>query len=397
MLIFHSVVPPSHARDWQRNGHFNDRALGLYLSVQLVTITKLGAQLTPKLFSNMESSSRAILFGVAMMIILLALVNQHDSAESIIVAGSETSMALYDVTWKDENRPDLSQWEGCTIEPISSRQPRRLKPFWVPMYPYSDENIIGNLILLLTGTPRTAHKNFYARGRGFKKCAKGNTVTITCEQFHPVVGISPPPENLSGHYQAKILMGMRNPLTGIPAHHHTKATLYHGATTQVEIDEWRHFRDMYFMSTVKDQWRAVLTTWKEMKGYDHTPMYLPLEHLVDPAKGPALTEQLANELRAAGYSVTTNPACAWYKAVKSKLSGQYHPHYDYVRTYIPSLTEAQKVQLVDELNDIRTMYGTGDSLLDQLLAEYIDTIQRDKRNDTPWVNRTISSTKNGGR
>jgi hypothetical protein len=345
--------------------------------------------------SNMEPH-RAVVFGVVILIFLLALVNQHDSAESIIAAASENSMSLFDVTYKDENRPDLSPWEQCSIDSISATQPGNLKAFWVPMFPNSDAGMIGTLIRLLTNSPN-GHKNYYARATGLKKCKSSNSVTITCEQIHPIVGIGPPPEKQTGSYQSKILLGMRNPLTGIPAHHHSKAILYHSATSQVDIDEWRQFRDQYFIPGVKDQWRRLLTTWKEMEGYDHKPLYLPFEHLLDSVKGPALTERLADELRAAGYVVVSNASCVWYTAVKDQLGGPNHPHYDYVQTYIPSLTQEQKVQLMDELKDIRTIYGTDDSSLDQLLTEYIDTVLKEKRTDIPWVNQTISTTKHGGR
>jgi hypothetical protein len=192
---------------------------------------------------------------------------------------------------------------------------------------------------------------------------------------------------------------MRNPLMVIPAHHHNKAIKYHGATAQVPIDEWRQFRDQYFMTSVRGDWRRLLTTWKEMEGYDHEPFYLPYEHLLDVTKGPVLTGQLANVLKAAGYQVVTNTGCVWYQAVHDQLLNsssssrqqqQRHPQYDYVDGYIPSLTREQKVALVEELHDIQTTYPT-DQALHELLSEYMDQVQREERTDIPWVNQTASS------
>jgi hypothetical protein len=360
---------------------------------------------------NMESAQRVVVLGVILLILLLALVNQRDNAESIMTtlttAADERSASLlsvFDVTYQEENRPDLRQWEGCTIDsiPSSSTQPDELKAFWVPMFPNSDAGIVGNLIRLLTNSPN-GHKNYYASAPGLKKCRGGGSRTISCEQIHPVVGIGPPPERQTDRYQSKILLAMRNPLMAIPAHHHSKAVKYHGATAQVPIDDWREFRDQYFMTSVQDGWRRVLTTWKEMEGYDHEPFYLPYEHLLDVTKGPVLTGQLANVLKTAGYQVVTNTGCVWYQAVHDQLNSssreqqqQRHPQYDYVDGYIPSLTREQKVALVDELNDIHTTYPT-DQALHELLIEYIDQVQREVRTDIPWVNQTASSsTTNGG-
>lgn len=144
------------------------------------------------------------------------------------------------------------------------------------------------------------------------------------------------------------------------------------------------------MPGVKDAWRKLLTTWIEMEGYDHQPLYLPLEHLLDPVKGPALTERLAQELRQAGYLVVQNTSCVWYNTIKDQFDGPNHPHYHYVKYYIPALTKEQKMELINEFNDLRTIYGKNDPSLDQLLIEYIDAVQKEKRTDTPWVNQTAT-------
>jgi hypothetical protein len=149
---------------------------------------------------NMESAQRAVVLGVILLILLLALVNQRDNAESIMTTltderSSASLLSVFDVTYHDENRPDLSQWEGCTIDsiPPSSSRLDELKAFWVPMFPNSDAGIVGNLIRLLTNSPN-GHKNYYASAPGLKKCRGGGSRTVSCEQIHPVVGIGPPPE-----------------------------------------------------------------------------------------------------------------------------------------------------------------------------------------------------------
>lgn len=378
---------------------------------------------------NMESAQRFVVFCVAILILLLALVNQSENAETIMISETSSSLSVaattttttvspvFDTTYQEDDRPNLSQWEGCTIDNHAiTSQPKILKAFWVPMYPNSDGGIVGHMIRLLTNSP-AGHKNYYASMPGLKKCKSKSSVTISCEQIHPVVGIGPPPEMQTARYQKKVLLGMRHPLTGIPAHHHAKAVKYHGATAQVDIDSWRSFRDRFFIDSVHDSWRHLLATWKELgdgggKYYDPEPFYLPYEHLLDVTKGPALTEQLASILRTAGYNVvaTNNTGCVWYHAVRKRLQqrpmttttaepGQQqqqqqqplrHPHYDYADSYIPSLTREQKIALIDELNDIRKAYPT-DLVLNELLAEYITTVQNDPRVDTPWVNQTITT------
>jgi hypothetical protein len=377
----------------------------------MVTISTSSSRRTRRevLRQSMESAQRIVVLGVVILILLLALVNQHDNAQSSIMLSTSSSedqtslSAVFDVTYHDESRPDLSQWEGCTFDRLSSPQPDGLKTFWVPMYPNSDGGMIGNLIRLLTENPK-AHKNYYAKAPGLKKCISAGSITISCEQVHPVVGIGPPPEQQISRYQPKILLGIRHPLTAIPAHLHDKAVKYHGATKQVDIDEWRNFRDAHFANVVRDSWRWTLSTWKELGGnvyYEPEPFYLPYEHLLDAMKGPALTERLAVVLRTAGYHTVTNTGCVWYHAVKDKLlrpigndadaavtqQPQRHPHYDYADSYIPSLTREQKVALMDELNDIRQTYPT-DRSLNELLAEYIDIVQNERRTDIPWVNQT---------
>lgn len=139
--------------------------------------------------NDMDISQRAVVLGVVILLLLLALVNQRDNAESIIAASSENSLSLFDVTYKDDEttRPDLSPWEGCTIGTITARQPKTLKAFWVPMFPDSDAGIIGTMVKMLTNSP-FGHKNYYAKGPDLKKCKSSSSVTISCEQIHPVVG-----------------------------------------------------------------------------------------------------------------------------------------------------------------------------------------------------------------
>jgi len=86
----------------------------------------------------------------------------------------------------------------------------------------------------LTGLS-SGSKSYYAKSKGTKKCA-GTTMTVTCEQIHPIVGIGPAPEQQASKYQSNIVFPIRNPITAIPAHHQAKAVSSIHVLYSVNVD-----------------------------------------------------------------------------------------------------------------------------------------------------------------
>jgi hypothetical protein len=247
------------------------------------------------------------------------------------------------------------------------------KPFWVPSYPNSDMGIFKDLVIRLTGET-TAAKSYYAQSKTFKKCF-GNTRTFTCEMIHPIVAIGPSPEQQTAKFQSRIILPIRNPITLFPAHHQSKAEQYHGATTQVNISEWRAVRDEYYQKSLQE-WKHLIQTWKSMPGYDPediVALYVVYEHFFRPDTGPAQVRALGELLSLAGFPLvavddhrTTKESyeCIWYASMHHK---KYYP-YD---GYRPSFRKEQIQYVVQFLIQMQTEFQS-DVKLVQILQEYIE-------------------------
>jgi hypothetical protein len=253
------------------------------------------------------------------------------------------------------------------------------KPFWVPSYPNSDMGIFKDLVIRLTGES-TAAKSYYAQSKAFKKCF-GNTRTFTCEMIHPIVSIGPPPEQQASKFQNQIILPIRNPITLFPAHHQSKAEQYHGATTQVNISEWRAVRDQYYQSSLVE-WKILIQTWKSMPGYDGgIVLYVVYEHFFRADTGPAQVQALGRVLQSAGFplaAVGEDPStnnnkdnlqhhfyeCTWYATMRHRKSYAHD-------TYRPSFRREQMQIVIQFLRDMQTEFQN-DTQLVQILQEYIE-------------------------
>jgi hypothetical protein len=300
--------------------------------------------------------------------------------------------------------PDL---DGCTVGPATALelpQSSTNKPFWVPSYPASDNGLFAALVIGLTGDVSSNAKSYYASSPVLKKCFNKNaraSMTVTCQQLHPIVGIGPLPENQADKFQQKIIMPIRNPMSCIPEHYQQKAYMYHNAQGQVTIEDWRSFRDQWLTKTVISEWKSVITTWKNMKEYEGVGLYVPFEHIMDIVRGPIIVNELATILRNRGFPVVPSDdvKCVWYKVTKShfqaainesknrNLPPQQILQYPFAIDYIPRYTALQKEYMIAELKSLSDIYPD-DTILISILNEYIQQIQQSTINDRP-ANMTV--------
>jgi len=278
---------------------------------------------------------------------------------------------------------DLSRFESCTVAPIADIPDKEtlmnLKPFWVPSFPASDDGLFRKLVAGLTDSKATS-KSYYAKAKGLRKC-KGNTPTAACEQIHPVVGIGPPPDEQASKFQSQLIVMIRNPATAIPAHHQTKAVLYHEQEGQVALDGWREFRDTFLEQGLFQNWKSVVDAWSAMTSYT-IGLYVPFEHLVDIERGPDLAVKLGTMLRRAGFPVVAENdiPCVWFNAVQHLLRYKGHRHYGFATDYLPGYTAEEKHYMLEQLHDMQQEYRTDEALV-ALLDEYREEIETDTATD----------------
>lgn len=348
------------------------------------------------IMTDLTTTRKALLPIAAIFAILLVVIsmNKEESAigfELLTTTGSQTKDRF--TLLKDsslEDKVTLSAFEGCTVTEILplDQVPANI-PFWVPSYPGSDNSVVAALVTSLTGT-MTAAKSYYASSPGLKKCFSSSSLTVTCEQIHPIVSIGPPPERQSHKFQKQILLPIRNPMSAIPEHFQGKAVRYHGVQGQVQIDDWRHFRDQWLEPNAIDGWKSIITTWKNMTEYDGVGLYLPYEHLMDVKKGPELVSKLAAVIRGAGFPVApeSDVACVWYRAVRHHLLAKTK-FYEYADDYIPRYTSPQMDYMAGELTQLQNLYPN-DAALVAILKEYVTEIELTAATDQPWENRTTN-------
>lgn len=351
-----------------------------------------------------SKSQRWSVFGMTSLLILilllLVMVSVRQEQNTMEYTAKDTGNL---VTAKDMATPiELpAHLEGCTVGDAIVTDPQPTKPFWVPSYPASDNGLFAALVVALTGNVASHAKSYYASSPTLKKCfSRGGAEsrTITCQQLHPIVGIGPLPEKQVDKFQPHVIMPMRNPLTGAPEHYQQKAVLYHGATQQVPVQDWRSYRDEWFQKTIVSGWESVVTTWKDMKEYQGIALYVPLEHVLDVNRGPQVVEQLATLLRTAGFPVVpaSDVPCAWYQVTQShfqaaidrsaegSITPQQALRYPFATDYIPGYTAQQKAYMITEIQQLQRQYPD-DFALQSLLNEYVLEIQETEANDIPFV------------
>jgi hypothetical protein len=312
------------------------------------------------------------------------------------VVGIIVFFVVYNSSGSEETRASSSSHnhhiatlDECKLSPIvppSAEAAAKARPFWVPSYPSSDLGVVSAMVMHMTGE-FTASKNYYASSPIQKKCHSAQSVTVICEQIHPIVGIGNAPLMQANKYNPQLIFPLRNPKSAIPQHVQDKAVKYHNQQGQISLDYWRDFRDGWLEKAAVQEWASVIGTWKNYTPYSTVePLYMPYEDLLNATAGIALVTQLATIIRDAGFAVVsptnaTDMKCVWYQAMKWHLQ-QKQPLYEYATNYIPAYTKAQKTFLSQQLAQLRDLYPT-DVALTAILNRYVADIRADPINDAP--------------
>jgi hypothetical protein len=339
-----------------------------------------------------------------LLLLLLVIASIRQERNEIEIT---TSPDVYMKTAETIPPIQLPDMEGCSVGTAvvaDSSLSNNNKPFWVPSYPASDNSLFAALVIALTGDVGSNAKSYYASSPTLKKCftRKGYTMTITCQQLHPIVGIGPLPEKQVDKFQPLVIMPIRNPLTCVPEHYQLKAVMYHGETAQVSVDSWRSYRDEWLEKGIISGWKSVVTTWKDMVEYQGIGLYVPFEHVLDVHRGPIVVDQLATILRNAGFPVvpSADVSCVWYRVTKKHIQAaidrstttgmteQQLLRYPFATEYVPGYTVLQKEYMISELKQLQTMYPN-DTVLVSILDDYIHETQSTKINDQSSNNTSL--------
>jgi hypothetical protein len=273
--------------------------------------------------------------------------------------------------------PDLSRFENCTISfgQTTNLLNTSAKPLLFPSANgFNDKTVIS----LLTGG--LASRSWHASKKGLRHCIAVAGETATCMNSHPGVNIGP--ERQTRSFDARVLLGIRNPFTAFPASSNEKAIKYHGVKGQVPKNQWRGTRDDWLHASVAG-WINTIRTWKNISYYT-IGTYVPYEHWLDPQRGPALIQQIADTLRQAGFTVAPpqDIPCIWYHSTKDKYVAQKE-----FFKYVPGYTVAQRDYALAELT--RFMEETADDpVLLPILNEYYAHVQDHTRIDIVNLTQT---------
>lgn len=277
----------------------------------------------------------------------------------------------------------MEKYDNCTVPPPLGLKKLKdaipVKSIWFPSFPDSfDEKMMKRVGQLLTGM-ESSTKSYYSSTKNMKRC-KGLTPTALCMLVHPFIQTKP--ERMTEQFAPFIVMGMRNPLTAIPAHHNSKAIKYHGQVGQVSVDEWREFRDLYALSTIKS-WTHQIETWQNlMPSYYQVQLYLAYEHLMDYRRGPETIRKLAKVLKKAGFDTANADddevaTCIWYKGVGVDAIMQYERYkYEY-SNYRPFFKHEQVQAMRTELENLSLQDSVSVDLL-QILGMYMTEVVKAK-------------------
>ena len=313
-------------------------------------------------------------YAVALIVLVVVCLSglRRSSSDVLEMDTVEFSHAGSKTTLPD----DWEEWDSCVISKVdtpSSREPT--KPFWFPHYPSSSPFTKKIVEQMATGG---IVRNFYT-----KKCQPYGK-TILCDQTHPMIPIKPLPEDSSRtkEFNPLIIIPIRNPMTAQPAFQQVKAELYHHQKGQVEEESWRRTRDQWYNGTFFE-WVTMIETWKSMP-YE-VAMYLPYEHVMDPAKGPAVIKRLSGVLRNAGFPMKVadeSVPCVWYQGVGKESLITHHDYGYHYTDYLPGYTPEQKEFYLKEFALLINKFAD-DSELVGILEEYRNEVQNHMRIDKP--------------
>jgi hypothetical protein len=300
------------------------------------------------------------------------LIQEEETALS--TSGSNSKVTRKNITIEETFKiPDLSRFENCTIsfvKPTPTTLNTSAKPL---LFPSADAFNDKTVISLLTGG--LASRNWHASKKGLRHCIAVAGETAACMNGHPGVGIGP--ERQTRSYDSRVLLGIRNLFTDFPASNNVRAIKYRGVQGQVTENSWRAIRDTWFNASVAG-FKNTIRTWKNMSYYA-IGTYVPYEHWLDPDRGPAVIQQIADVLHEAGFSVAPpqDIPCIWYHSIKDKYVAEKEFY-----KYIPGYTLEQRNYALVELERFMEEMGD-DPVLLPILREYYADIQDNTRIDIP--------------
>jgi hypothetical protein len=295
---------------------------------------------------------------------------------------------------------DFTRWDDCDISKICERhqissnqettndQP---KPLWLSGYPVSGDEILRPFMIDTLFQQHAAGKNFYT-----KKCVtQKNTITATCSQIHPMVGITPLPIDRVQNFNSHMILLVRNPAMAIAAHFQEKANKYHKVIGQVPITDWRRYRNEYTVNGQALQpWLNLIHTWKSYSPqYYNVTLYIQYEKLFDFREGPQIVQQLIRTFQQAGFTNHLLPIidddndgnrnvdevscaeCIWYKSITKDRLIQYHKYGYEFQEYKPGYTVSQRDYLLEQIQSLVKQYENNDLVLHNILNEYYNDIQ----------------------
>ena len=194
------------------------------------------------------------------------------------------------------------------------------KPIWLPGFPGSGNQMVCQLVQALTGG--LGGTDVYEQTKG-KECTP--SLAATCKTHWPTLRykIADPFRNLTSpvemqqqsnetgmgmdyFFSSHYVVLLRNPMDSIPSYvnqFYEVGNNLQSHSVQVPEKHWRKMKDRNFKTHVEN-WVNQITAWhgyKEMPARLQWAMYLPYEQLTKVKYGPALTMQLAQAIRDAGY------------------------------------------------------------------------------------------------
>ena len=309
-----------------------------------------------------RSQIAALLGAILLFVVgLLSRTNRQVVGGGAIGTASATSPHI-------SKKPSLPNLDNCTIafQPPSpsaadadaATATAKRKPLWAAGYPNaggppsggSFDDVVRGLVGTLTGLPK-GHKSYHVSSGSLKRCKSRDSrdVVVTCGCLHPVVPLAPPPGHRTADFAPMMILPIRNPRTNLPAYHNDKAIKYHQQVGQVDISEWRLFRDTYFHGAL-DQWIELHRSWRDTP-YE-IAVYLDYDRVVLGSDGVEAGVEAfgraADALRNSGFPAASSPedlACAWHQ---STAPLRHLEERDFA-TYVPGYTEVQRDHMITAL------------------------------------------------
>ena len=306
----------------------------------------------------------------------LATSSSGSNSVSNSASNSGSNIISYDkVTFK--GIPDLSSFENCAISFV---KPKHLntsaKPLLFPSTSgfsfqfrqntdYRSGFYYHTVIDLLTGGLPSLR---WGNSRTGQHCNARPGAVAAC--VNALMGVK------KDQFDSRVLLGIRNPLTAFPANINERVHKYHDPTPgQVPENVWRRWRNNALDVTI-DGWMDHIRNWGNMSHY-YVETYVTYEHWLDPDRGPAVIQKIADTLRGAGFSVAPPEdfPCIWYHSIGDK----YVFDKEFFK-YVPGYTVEQRDSVLAKLQIFMEEMADNPVFL-PVLKEYYADIQDNTRID----------------